>query len=87
MYNQSSLTNSKGSGPINAVDGNVLTSSITNNGLNEFWWGMFDAPHKISSLFVVVGKGNVILFLSLYIYYIIHGGFRQLIRKNNDFIS
>lgn len=46
MYNQSSLTNSKGSGPINAVDGNVLTSSITNNGPNEFWWGMFDATQN-----------------------------------------
>lgn len=65
MYNQSSLY-SKSSGPIYAVDGNVLTSSITDIGLDEFWWGKFDAPNKISSMFVVVGKGSVILFYIIY---------------------
>lgn len=63
-YNQSSL-NSNSSGPMNAVDGNVLSSSITKNGANEFWWGEFDRPHKISSMFVVVGKGILIFYISM----------------------
>lgn len=63
-YNQSSL-NSNSSGPMNAVDGNVLSSSKTKNGVNEFWWGEFDRPHKISSMFVVVGKGILIFYISM----------------------
>lgn len=65
-YNQSSL-NSNSSGPMNAVDDNVLSSSITNIGVNEFWWGEFDRPHKISSMFVVVGKGILIFYMSYFI--------------------
>ncbi|XP_052689852.1 uncharacterized protein LOC128167906 isoform X2 [Crassostrea angulata] len=61
-YNQSSL-NSNSSGPMNAVDGNVLSSSITIIGVNEFWCGEFDRPHKISSMFVVVGKGKQRIFV------------------------
>lgn len=44
------------------VDGNVLILVIIIIGLNEFWLGEFDRFYKISLMFVVVGKGNFILF-------------------------
>lgn len=43
----------------------MLTSSITIIGLHEFWRGMFDAPHKISAMYVIVGKGIINLFYSI----------------------
>lgn len=57
-YNQSSQA-TRDTGPMNAVDGNAITLSKTNTGFDEFWWGMLNAQHTISSIFVVVGKGNI----------------------------
>lgn len=83
-YNQSSLY-SKGTGPLNTVDGNALTSSITSIGINEFWWGEFDAPHAISSIAYLSSLVKVLLFY--FISYIIKKCFRQLDEnKINDFI-
>lgn len=55
---------------MNVVDGNVLFLFIIKNGVNECWWGEFDRFYKISLMFVVVGKGIFIFYISM-LYFLI----------------
>ena len=54
--NQSSEINNKRAQ--NAIDGDLFSFSKTEIGLNESWWGTFEAPTRVVWIFIGVGQGK-----------------------------
>nr|XP_022316407.1 uncharacterized protein LOC111120053 [Crassostrea virginica] len=59
--NQSSEINNKRAQ--NAIDGDLFSFSKTEIGLNESWWGTFEAPTRVVWIFIGVGQGHYSVFV------------------------